>query len=265
MVNFFTILVFCVLSVNLAYGQSVKLMTFNIYHGELPYEKGKPNLDAVAELIKKVQPKGVALQEVDSMTNRSAALNDGEPQNWVQDLGERVNMQGYFARAINYSNGGYGEGLVAENSSNTAQYALPIPKGGEGRALITVEIELGSDKPLVFGGTHLCHQYAENRIAQVKELIDLFRDEQKPVILAGDFNMTPDSEEYKILTEFFYDAAVLKGNPAMTFPAHDPEIRIDYFFLSKKYNWTVESLETPSTTVSDHLPLVLTVSWSPNH
>lgn len=265
MVNLFAVLVFCFLSANLAYGQRVKLMTFNIYHGELPYEKGKPNLDAVAELIKKVQPKGVALQEVDSMTNRSAALNNGQPQNWVQDLGERVNMQGYFARAIHFSNGGYGEGLLAENSSNSAQYALPIPKGGEGRALITVEIESGSDKPLVFGGTHLCHQFAENRIAQVKELIDLFRDEQKPVILAGDFNMTPDAEEYKILTEFFYDAAVLKGNPAMTFPAHDPEIRIDYFFLSKKYNWTVESLETPSTTVSDHLPLVLTVSWSPNH
>jgi endonuclease/exonuclease/phosphatase family metal-dependent hydrolase len=263
---FYTLcLILCIVSGKQGFSQSITLMTYNIYHGELPYQKGSPNMDEVAAFIRKVAPHAVALQEVDSMTNRSAALNKGVAQDWAHDLGKKVGMQGYFAKAIDYSGGGYGEGLLTKGAVHPIRFNLPIPRGGEGRAFIGAEITVGTNQQVIFGGTHLCHQFAENRIAQVKALVSQLRDERLPVILAGDFNFTPDSEEYKIITEFFYDAATLKGFPENTYPAHDPEIRIDYFFLSKKFNWAIETLDATSSTTSDHLPLILTTTWSPKN
>jgi hypothetical protein len=55
----------------------------------------------------------VALQEVDSMTNRSAALNNGIQQDLVQELARMTGMHGYFGKAIDFSDGGYGEGILS--------------------------------------------------------------------------------------------------------------------------------------------------------
>ena len=52
-------------------------------------------------------------------------------------------------------------------------YKLPIPKGGEERALITIQHTFPKWSKNYFGGTHLCHEFEENRIAQAKQVASI--------------------------------------------------------------------------------------------
>jgi len=67
--------------------QTLKVMTYNIYHGEEGYNRGHSNIQRIADLINEYQPDFVALQEVDSMTNRTAAFNGGVPKDLMKELG----------------------------------------------------------------------------------------------------------------------------------------------------------------------------------
>lgn len=247
------------LSISTAFSQEISVMSYNIYHGENPYKPGISNLADVAEIIKNHSPDFVALQEVDSMTERTAGFNDGRRINLVHKLEVKTGMKGFFAKAIDYSNGGYGEGvLIADNQSIQSHHKLmlPIPKGGEDRAVLMVNAKSDNGTELIFAGTHLCHQYTENRVAQAKEIVRYFQQSDIPVVLCGDFNFEPGSEPYKIMTEYFYDAAVLYGDPQNTYSTKEPRIRIDFIFLSKNRSWEVKSFEVLDENASDHKPVV---------
>lgn len=239
--------------------QTLKVMTYNIYHGEEGYHRGHSNILRIADLINEYQPDFVALQEVDSMTNRTAAFNGGIPQDLMQELAGLTGMHGYFAKAIDYSNGGYGEGILSRWPVQSIRDTLAIPKGGEGRALISVSYAMPDGRKLIFAGTHLCHQFTENRVAQVQDINKIFENVNGPVIVGGDFNFTPDSESYQVFTSQFLDAARLYGEEKNTFPAHDPGSRIDYIFLSRNTKWKVVEVQVLDTDPSDHLPVLVTL------
>lgn len=232
-------------------GTSYKVLTYNIFHGENPYNKGNSNLADVSTVIKSLDPDVVFLQEVDSMTNRTKAFNQDRKVDVAAELGSLSGRSGYFAKAIDYSDGGYGEGMLIRKPGDIIRVALPFPQGGEGRAMIAVR-EKGN---IILAGTHLCHQYKTNRLAQVEAIIDYYQKAGLPMIIAGDFNFMPESEEYKRITEHFYDAAVLGNNVQFTFDADKPRGRIDYIFLSKNRSWKVKEVHTVQSLASDHLPL----------
>ncbi|MFT3903318.1 MAG: endonuclease/exonuclease/phosphatase family protein [Niabella sp.] len=240
--------------------QSFTVMTFNIYHGEEHYTPGRSNVQRVAAIINKYKPDFVALQEVDSMTRRSAALNNGVPQDFMQELAKLTGMNGFFAKAIDYSNGGYGEGLLARKPVNIKKYALPTPKGGEGRALIEATYQINKRKKIIFAGTHLCHEFDENRVAQAAKIVEIYKSSKIPVMIGGDWNFTPTSEGYHTITEQFKDAALLYGNPENTFSYDDPKYRIDFIFLSKNVPWKVKSVKLINENPSDHKALLVELS-----
>lgn len=231
-------------------GTSHKVLTYNIFHGENPYHKGNSNLAGVAEVIRSLDPDVVFLQEVDSMTNRTRAFNGGRKVDVAGELGSLSGRSGYFAKAIDYSDGGYGEGMLIRKPADIIRATLPFPQGGEGRAMIAVK-----EKNIILAGTHLCHEYKANRLAQVDAIIRYYRETGLPMIIAGDFNFMPESEEYKRITEYFYDAAVLGNNVQFTFDADKPRGRIDYIFLSRNRHWKVKEVHTVQSLASDHLPL----------
>ncbi|MCW9707825.1 endonuclease/exonuclease/phosphatase family protein [Fodinibius salsisoli] len=242
---------------------TLTVMSYNIYHGEQAYEEGKGNLDDVSALIREVDPDFVALQEVDEMTGRLAALNNGKAFSLVDSLAKLTDMTGYFGKAINYEGGSYGEGLLSKKPLKSQKVMLPIPKGGEKRAALYVEGETSSGQPFIFAGTHLCHQYEENRLAQAGAVNSHFEDE-KNVLIAGDFNFTPDSDSYRAIQKQWLDAAVIYNQPPeMTYSFEHPERRIDYLFLSKKSNWEVLDVKAIKRDYSDHLPLVARVVIHP--
>ncbi|HKK61764.1 MAG TPA: endonuclease/exonuclease/phosphatase family protein, partial [Bacteroidales bacterium] len=241
-------------------GQELSVMTFNIYHGEQNYDPGKSNLKEVAEVINRYKPDFVALQEVDSMTNRSARLNEGTQVNQVAKLAEMTGMYGYFGKAIDFSNGGYGEGILSKEKLSHKVHELPTPQGGEGRALVQVEYQLSTGEKNIFAGTHLCHQFDKNRKAQSKAICEVYQQTDAAVILGGDFNFQPGTKPYRILAKCFDDAARIKGSPENTIPFHAPENRIDYIFLSRNSNWTVKDVKVIKNNASDHMPVLVTLS-----
>lgn len=234
-------------------------MTYNIYHGEQAYDRGKSNLEQVAAVINRYKPDFVALQEVDSLTDRSATFNNGVPRDLVQELARMTGMHGFFGKAIDYSNGAYGEGILSRFPARSGVYDLPTPSGGEDRALLTVTCTFPGGQEMIFAGTHLCHQHDENKLAQAEAIQAVFKDTRLPVIMGGDFNFRPDTGPYEIITRQFQDAAVVKGDPQPTISYENPRARIDYIFISGDHSWTVKEVEVIRNNASDHMPVLVTL------
>ncbi|GAB3649126.1 hypothetical protein GCM10028791_14070 [Echinicola sediminis] len=239
-------------------------MTYNIYHGENAYQEGKSNMEDIAQLIKEIDPDFVALQEVDSMTQRTASIRDGKALDLVAELAKQTGMQGYFAKAIDFSNGGYGEGLLSKHPAKMTKIDLPIPLGGEGRAMAIATLEMENGQQLAFGATHLCHQYDSNRVAQTKAIIDHMKDLSIPSIVSGDLNFKPESNPYPIMATDYMDAAAEFGKPKPSIPFDQPRSRIDYVWLSKNANWEILDVQVLPVGFSDHMPVVVKVKLTEN-
>src|SRR5690606_34245426 len=84
----------------------VRVLTFNILHGATT--KGDFDLDVISELINNATPDLVALQEVDYKTNRTKKLD------LTTELAQRTGMTSYFAKAMDYDGGAYGEGVLSK-------------------------------------------------------------------------------------------------------------------------------------------------------
>lgn len=240
---------------NLQAQTQLKVLTYNIFHGENPYTKNA-NLDDIAALINTIKPDVVALQEVDSATGRLEKLY-GKRLNWVQELARKTGMYGYFGKAMDYDGGGYGEAILTRRPSKPTVEILPNPSGGEPRSVVYTQVIAGKSKKIMFAGTHLCHQYAENKMAQVQKLDEVLITGKTPVILCGDFNFTPGEEPYNHLLNEWTDAAMILGDPQYTFPTTDPDIRIDYVWLSKSANWKVKEVKVLENDHSDHRPVLV--------
>lgn len=238
---------------------TLTLMTYNIYHGEYYYENGKSNLEDIASLIREVNPDFVALQEVDSMTMRTAGFNSGVKKDLVNELASMTGMYGYFAKAIDYSEGGYGEGLLSRHKCTMSQTKLPTPQGGEGRAMALASFKFDTGQEISFGATHLCHEHEENKVAQTKAIMEKLKKIPHAKIVAGDLNFRPGSESYQLLKVDYLDAAAVLGNPAFTIPFESPRSRIDYIWLSKDADWEVLEVNVIPVGHSDHMPVVVKV------
>ncbi|MCF3109144.1 endonuclease/exonuclease/phosphatase family protein [Niabella sp. CC-SYL272] len=257
---FAVLLLFTAACGTVARAQTIKVLTYNVYHGEEHYANGKSNLKKIAAVINRYKPDFVAMQEVDSMTKRTASFNGGVKKDLVAELAKMTGMHGYFAKAMDYSEGGYGEGLLSRYPGKPVVHHLPIPAGGEGRALITIEHRFPNGKKMVFAGTHLCHEFDENRQAQAKAVADILLGMNLPVAVGGDFNITPESKAYAIITQRMDDAAVRFGNPQLTFPYTKPKIRLDYIFLNQGRTWNVKKVEViGNEDASDHKPVLVTL------
>lgn len=255
---FFALLVLCTGSLA-GRAQTIKVLTYNIYHGEENYNRGHSNLGKIAAVINKYRPDFVAMQEVDSMTKRTAGFNNGVKKDLVAELAKMTGMYGYFGKAMDYSEGGYGEGLLSRYPAKPVVHALPTPEGGEGRALIVVEHQFPNGRKMAFAGTHFCHEFEENRLAQARAVTDILLGLNMPVAVGGDFNITPDTDPYKAIAQKMDDAALLFGNPQFTFSYDKPKYRIDFVFLNRG-SWKVKKVEVINTEDgSDHLPVLVTL------
>jgi endonuclease/exonuclease/phosphatase family metal-dependent hydrolase len=261
--KFFSFLFLFILSINALSQTKVKVLTYNIYHGEMAYEAGKPSLDSIAAFINKVQPDFVALQEVDSATGRIEKLY-GKKIDLIKELAAKTGMNGYFGKSMNYDGGGYGGGLLSTTPLKTNVIILPSPAGGEPRSLIYANTRLTNGQNIIIGGTHLCHEFPENRVAQSESIDRIYKELLVPGIVCGDFNFEMSEPTYEILTKYFKDAAMVRKMIPATYSSKEPKKRIDYAFLTKRGNWKVVNAEVFPVTYSDHLPVLFTLEMTIN-
>ncbi len=237
--------------------ETIKILSYNIYHGENPFQTGVGNIEQIAALISELNPDLVALQEVDSMTTRTARVY-GAKVDLVQKLAELTDYTGYFAKAMDYSEGGYGEGLLVKGNGKFETQNLPLPAGGEPRAAAWVAYKLASGKEIAFAGTHLCHEFEENRIAQVKAVSQRGAKEKLPTIWAGDLNFRPESEAYKSIKGSWKDSGAAPIPYSPTYGSTEEGARIDYvWFDSSKF--TLVDYQVLNVTHSDHYPVLVTL------
>lgn len=112
--------------------RTLRLMTYNIKNAT--GMDGVCDFQRIANVINNASPDVVAVQEVDSVTNRSN-------QKYVLgEIAERTQMYACFAPAIDYDGGKYGIGLLSKKAPLHLQ-AIALPGREEARALILAEFE----------------------------------------------------------------------------------------------------------------------------
>ena len=221
---------------------TLKLMSYNIKNAN--GMDNVCNFQRIANVINNTSPDVVAIQEVDSMTNRSG-------QKYVLgEIAERTQMHDYFAPAIDYDGGKYGIGLLTKQVPLRLQ-TLPLPGREEARTLILAEFA-----DYIYCCTHMSLT-EEDRMKSL-ELVKAFTSSStKPLFLAGDMNAEPESGFIKKLQK---DFQILSNPKQHTFPAPDPKETIDYIATLKQNakGFAVISAKVINQPMaSDHRPILV--------
>lgn len=218
----------------------VKIMSYNVRSA-----KGMDNVrdcGRVAKVILEQQPDLVAVQELDSMTNRCG-------KKYI--LGEIAQLTGMYPEyfpAIKFDGGKYGIGILSKEKPLAVQ-GYPLPGREEKRALLVAEFQ-----DYMFACTHLSLT-EEDRLESLEIIGKIAAASQKPFYFAGDLNDTPGSPFLDGLQKNF---RILNDVKAQTFPAPLPDRTLDYIAVWKG---TAPKLDVVSKEVvdepmaSDHRPV----------
>lgn len=225
--------------------ESLRIMTYNIRHG------AESDLEAIAEVIRLEEPDLVGLQEVDVDADRSG--NVDQPHT----LSQLTGMASVFRSALSFGSGGYyGLALLSRFPILSAS-KLELTSVGEQRILLTAEI-LTDHGTLNVANTHL--GLGADRTDQASEIVAALAGREY-VILMGDMNAEPSAPEMQTLVAAFADVWLQGGvGDGYTIPVDVPARRIDYILIGPDWPSAIEA-HVPSTTASDHLPVVATVPW----
>jgi endonuclease/exonuclease/phosphatase family metal-dependent hydrolase len=235
--------------------RELSVMTYNIHHGV--GEDNELDLQRIADEIRSSGANVAGLQEVD---RHWSARSDFVDQ--AQWLARELNMHVVYGANLDrdpLSPGQprrqYGTAILSDypilSSRNTL---LPRPQGGEQRGLLEAVVNVRGVRVRI-ANTHLQHNSAVERTAQVERIMELLAGSREPVVLLGDLNARPDGPEIAPLYTRYDDAWDEGGaGDGFTFSAADPRARIDYVFVSPLI--AVESATVLDTLASDHLPVV---------
>jgi endonuclease/exonuclease/phosphatase family metal-dependent hydrolase len=216
---------------------NVRLLSYNVKNctgmdGVVDYAR-------VADIIKRINPDIVALQELDSATQRSKGVVV------LDELARLTGMYKTYGASIDYQGGKYGIGMLTKEKP-VSWKRIPLPGREEPRSLLIVELE-----KIVVGCTHFSLT-AEDRLSSATIVSNAFTDYSKPVILAGDLNAVPGSAVMNSIEakwDFLTDISV---------PTVPSGRCIDYILGLKTNNRTFitkKAVVEQEHVASDHLPV----------
>lgn len=269
----------------------MKVLAYNIHGWCTP--QGLPNLDLLAQVI---ADSGADLVGLNEVFHPMPTGEGGGPALAV--LAGRLGMSFAFGAALDReeSPNGFPYGNAALSRWPLLAHAahhLPEAPGHERRGLLEARVLLPDGRPFSVYVTHLDHRSEEVRVAQWNGAgAWLIRDRSRPHLLIGDFNalapadyaapaalaalaaynagqgwQPPDFDlAAQVLKAGYADAFAQRGDGgAPTWPAVQPERRIDYIFLPEKWASALVSCrrwESPAAArASDHLPLLAEIVW----
>jgi len=226
---------------------TIRVMAYNIHHGE--GMDSVLDLGRIADLIVEADPDLIAIQEVDSVVDRTGDVDQ------AKELARLTGMEARFGSFMPYQGGAYGMAVLSRlpvvGSKN-----LRLPDGDEPRTALAVEAELPrTGLRLRFVGIHLYRTEGE-RLAQAISLEEQLGDERIPTVLAGDFNSRPGSAVMEHLARGW--TLVEKGEDSFTFPSYAPDHEIDFFVLRPAQSFEIlEQRVLDEPVASDHRPLLM--------
>ena len=229
----------------------IKVMTFNTQHC-LGYVSREIDFNLMAEAIKSCAPDVVGLNEM---------RGEGSHEEYtaqVERLRELTGMKYcYFAKAIEFSRGPYGNGLLSNIpilKAESVPVPDPSPRGYDGyyetRCVLRAELEGGITVLVSHFG--LNPDEAENAVKTV--LAELPAEKG---IFMGDLNLQPEDPLLAPLRARLQDTADAMTEEKLSFPSDVPDRKIDYIFATP--DWQVTAADIPEIVASDHRPHTATV------
>lgn len=251
----------CTASKDAMHKRTLRVLTYNIHHGE--GMDGKVDIERIADIILDSKADIVALQEVDRGVERTKKIDI------MIMLADLTGMTYAFGKNIDYQGGDYGNGVLTKFpilEERNLHYQMVRPN--EQRGVLQMVLEVQGEE-IVFMNTHIDYREDDTeRISNVKELRNAAQGfTPRPVIVAGDFNDVQTSRTIASMKSDFLDSWETVGNgDGLTFPADTAKKRIDYIFVSKTRNANDASPATMlrpvsaqviPTQASDHSPLLV--------
>jgi endonuclease/exonuclease/phosphatase family metal-dependent hydrolase len=226
---------------------TLRVLAYNIHHGE--GMDSVLDLARIAKLIRDLRPDLVALQEVDSVVERTRGVDQ------AAELGSLTKLHGAFGSFMPYQGGAYGMAILSRLPIARSEN-FRLPDGDEPRTALSVIVELPrTGARLRFVGIHL-YRTEEERLAQARSLEEQLGSDFLSTVLAGDFNSQPGTAVMEHLASTW--DIVEKGEDAFTFPSTAPEREIDFVLLRPADRFEVLSERLIDEPVaSDHRPVIV--------
>lgn len=224
---------------------TLRVLSYNIHHAE--GMDGAVDLERIADLINRLEPDVVALQEVDQLVERTERVDQ------AMVLGELTGLTPVFGAFMVYQGGQYGMALLSRWKVVDATN-VRLPDGEEPRSSVVAVLESPTTRNrVVIAGIHF-YRTEEERMAQAKTLVTELKDRSKPVILVGDFNSQPGSTVMQYLEREW--SVMNKGENRFTFPSYAPAREIDFIVARRDAELELLSHEVLNEPVmSDHQPI----------
>ncbi|MBQ3151546.1 MAG: endonuclease/exonuclease/phosphatase family protein [Clostridia bacterium] len=232
----------------------IRIGTFNIQHG-INYPHYLKNGEAVIDLkscADQIAATGLDICGLNEVYNEAPKGKIGQ----AEFIGNALGFNHRFARAIDISCGEYGNAAVSRYPIKSVE-TFPIEvkeadrkdyKGYENRVLLHAVIDVEGTELSVY----ICHfglAPDEQDMAE-KTVTDLLKNDKRPLVFMGDFNITPDNAIIGHFRDFLFDSSTLVKGNTLTFPSDVPVKQIDYIFTNDKVK--VISASVTDVSCSDH-------------
>ncbi len=238
----------------------MRLLLYNIrygtgigrrFHLPVPYsgyfKRTNGNLGQIIEFIKLVNPDIIGLLEVDGGSYRSEKTNQAEAI--------AREMKQYHVSQSKYPSDSVAQMVPLVNKqgnailTNQKVMAHTFHYFREGIKRLVIELEL---KDINIFLVHLSLKF-RHRQYQLQDLHEIVKNVDKPVLVAGDFNVLWGDRELQLfLAATGLRSANYQGQPSH--PSRAPRRQLDYIFHSPEIRAT--DFQIPNVKLSDHVPLV---------
>ncbi len=235
-------------------GRMIRVMSYNV-------KWGHRDTDAIAAEIKQDQPDIILMQD-------SQYILDGPVQQALKGYHFRQLYQIAIASRFPLSPMTAVKLHQPGTAYNCARALVTV--GGRHVTLYSVHLlspRVGLDEALQ-GDFHPLMQGAAIRLTQINKLIRLSRNEQNPLLIAGDLNSPPASEVMrKVRKAGFMDAFESRGvgygytYGQYLWPLRLPFLRLDHILL--RGDWRVIHCWTGNSLGSGHSPVIADL-WLPS-
>lgn len=239
----------------------IRFLSYNIQHGV--GIDGKLDLSRIEEVIRQSTSDIVALQEVD---NHFGTRSNYENQ--AELLAKSLGYHYVFGASIDLEPASgqlnkqqYGTAILSRYPIYAA-HILPLSSDAEEqRTMLHAIINLNGAELNVYN-VHLGLD-SISRMIQAGEITDYMKKQTGPYVLLGDSNAPPEEKEMLLLVEQGNLIDPFRNlNNSATYPAWDPEKRIDYILLSPSFYLLDQAVI--QSDASDHLPITSGVSLKIN-
>ncbi len=198
---------------------SLKIATYNIQQGTS--EQGIKNLEGQLALLNEIDADIIGLQESD------IARISGGNADAVRFFADRLNLFSYYGPKT--VAGTFGIALLSKFPIQNLR-TFYMYSQGEQTATIEAEVKIGARIFTIYV-THLGNG---GPLIQQQNILENLVDQN--VILMGDFNFEPYSEQYNLTISVLNDSWFLSFSATVVGNDFDVSERIDHIFVSSGYN-----------------------------